>query len=154
MKSPRNTSVEMTATNFGDVEVDVCPETGGIWLDGDELSQLSGWFKEGDAFEAAGRENQGELGHDNVESPCPRCTDLKLVAYELPCVEDYKKVTLDICPSCFGIWIDGPELLDVRTIMMKNVAANFDTKIEVQVEAPFWKRLFFPQPLRRMLGGD
>ena len=143
----------MTARNFGDVEIDICPETGGIWMDGGELSDLSEWFHDGDEFAAEAVKHTGELAHDTTDAPCPRCESSKLVGYELPCVEEYAKITLDICPKCLGIWVDGPELKGVREIMMKNVAANFETKIEVAVDLPLWKRIFMPQFIGNLMGG-
>ena len=151
MQSPRKPGVEMTPKKFGDVEVDVCPETGGIWLDGGELDQLSEWFHDGDEFQAAAQGHTEELSHDITESPCPRCETPTMVGYELPCVEEYQKITLDICPKCFGIWIDGPELAGIRDIMMKNVASNIKATIEVKVPKPLWKKVFIPEVVNKYL---
>ncbi len=125
MRSPRKKNVELMPQQFSDVEVNICPETGGIWLDEGELIQLSDWFHSGDEFEVEANKHVEALSHDTTDSPCPRCklSKARLVRYSLPCVEEYQKVSLDICRRCLGIWIDGPELRGVREIMMKKEVA-------------------------------
>lgn len=46
LRSPRSQTV-LKPVFFGCVEVDVDLETGGVWLDGDELNQLTDWFQGG-----------------------------------------------------------------------------------------------------------
>ncbi len=78
----------------------MCLACGGVWLDGGEvavaypgLSVLGD--RRGDVL-AIGTPGTGI-------SSCPRC---QVPALEVP----FFDVKLDICPDCFGVWIDGDEM--------------------------------------------
>jgi Zn-finger nucleic acid-binding protein len=140
-KSPRPPFGELKIVSFGSVEVDVCPTTGGVWLDASELDQLASWFSPGDAFDAHGGRYVGQMSQDNAEGPCPKCGTPTLGPYRLPTPQGPSDVMLDICKSCFGIWIDGNECSAIRAQLMANSAANFETRVAVVTRAPVWKRM-------------
>lgn len=82
------------------IAADMCLACGGLWLDAGEvkvaypaLAALQD--RRGDVL-AIGRAGAGN-------AMCPRC--------ERPAVEvPFFEVTLDVCPDCFGVWIDGDEI--------------------------------------------
>jgi Zn-finger nucleic acid-binding protein len=147
--SPRN-GKPMQARKFGNIELDVDPETGGTWLDGTELEALTEWFHDGDEFEKLAVRHAGSVTHDTVSGACPRCRTATLKEYPLPCF-DGSNVTLDICSACKGLWIDGPELGPVRTTMMKNRGANFTATVTVDSNRPLWLRMIYPGWLKNLV---
>ncbi len=99
----RCTSVLDKAT-ISDVEVDLCPSCGGLWLDAGELERLG----RGDASaltelrQALGGSESPEPASE-TESPCPACSA------ELHQTK-VASVTVDFCPSCKGVFLDKGEL--------------------------------------------
>lgn len=83
---------------FGpDVEVDACPRCQGVYLDKNELGRLVGDSK----LNAYLRDM---VGYD-VDSQliCPSCGGLMDL-------EHVRGVDVEVCLSCFGIWLDAGEL--------------------------------------------
>lgn len=102
MNCPKCDDQMLTSTKVGELEVDHCNECGGLWLDQSELSQL---------LEA----NHGDVksllrGRDTTNANarrgnCPRCNkEMLRVTSALK-----KQVTVDSCPDCGGVWLDGGE---------------------------------------------
>lgn len=94
-----------TDKNTG-LEIDACPKCWGIWFDADELGtffksdQLKKRFfltEEAMPLQAVG------FTMSTRARPCPRCN--KAMSEKL-----YGDVSIDICPSCRGIWLDDGEL--------------------------------------------
>ncbi len=79
------------------VEIDVCPECKGIWLDTRELLKLT---DEKALHEFLTR--YAELEGDS-ELVCPRCGGLMNA-------ETAKGVEVDVCTTCKGVWLDAGEL--------------------------------------------
>ncbi len=82
------------------IEADMCLACGGLWLDGGEVAVAYPGLsvlgeRRGDVL-AVGRPGAGI-------SSCPRC---QIPAVEVP----FFDVRLDLCPDCFGVWIDGDEM--------------------------------------------
>ena len=82
------------------VEADMCLTCGGVWLDGGEVALAYPGLavlhdRRADVL-AVGRPGKGI-------SLCPRC---QMEALEIP----FFDVHLDVCPDCFGLWIDGDEI--------------------------------------------
>jgi Zn-finger nucleic acid-binding protein len=89
---------------IGEVEVDLCPSCGGLWLDAGELEKLGKGSKEDvEKLRTAlvGAEKP-ETASDTT-TPCPACPgqlkEMKLGA-----------VTIEFCGSCSGIFLDKGEL--------------------------------------------
>ena len=76
---------------------------GGIWFDAAELERVS-------ARAAATLHTiwQVPVGKVNLTEPrpCPRCPDQVL---ERKWFSDLKKVEIDQCPKCGGVWLDAGE---------------------------------------------
>ena len=89
------------------IEVDRCPGCEGVWLDEYELEYLLD-LEEGDL----GKLLQGEHSKDADarEACCPR--DGK----PLKRVHDSRDrgLTLDTCPECKGLWLDGGEFRRIK----------------------------------------
>lgn len=86
------------------IEVDTCSTCGGIWFDHRELSKIDK-IAEPTFFEIRKipkTKEQMKILH------CPSCNDsIELHKAEHP--RD-KKVIIDYCPNCKGIWLDKGEL--------------------------------------------
>jgi len=92
-------------TTIGGVEVDICPQCGGIWLDRGELEKLGA--KDNSELDTL----RSALGVDETKappipsdhtSPCPVCEG-SLHEHQLG------NIQVDICDSCRGIWLDKGE---------------------------------------------
>ena len=105
---------ELTHWRSPALTVDVCDGgCGGIWFDGYELSKVD------EPAEAAG---EGLLDvprdpsvHVDLEARrlCPSCTDGVVLMRHFTSVE--RRVTIDECPECGGVWLDPGELRGIRT---------------------------------------
>jgi Zn-finger nucleic acid-binding protein len=91
-------------TTVGEVEVDLCPSCGGLWLDAGELERIGRGSAE-DLFEL----NQALTGSPTPESPsetqqsCPACPGtLKQIKLG--------NVQIDFCTQCQGMFLDKGEL--------------------------------------------
>jgi len=91
-------------TTIGGVEVDICPQCGGIWLDRGELEKLGATDNsELDNLRSAlGVETKVPPVPSENTSPCPVC-DGSLHEYKLG------NIQVDICDTCKGIWLDKGE---------------------------------------------
>jgi uncharacterized protein len=113
MKCPR-TGANMKEMEINKIKVDISEGCGGVWFDnlefekfdeahesaGDKLVDLMASFSKG-AFDLSKRIN------------CPRCPDTVLMRhFESP----LKKIQIDKCPSCGGIWLDAGELASFRKL--------------------------------------
>lgn len=82
------------------IAADMCLSCGGLWLDGEEVAMAYPSLsvlkdRRGDVL-AIGQPGAGITA-------CPRCAR---TAVEVP----FFDVRLDMCPDCFGVWIDGDEM--------------------------------------------
>lgn len=107
MNCPRcKTTLSKEAINDVNIsfEVDVCKSCGGIWFDEGELSQIEKII-EPTTLEIRHIPNKDE---QFKSLQCPSCNNVQLLQKaEHP--RD-KKVIIDYCPSCKGIWLDKGEL--------------------------------------------
>ncbi len=82
------------------IEADMCLTCGGLWLDGGEVAVA---YPQLSAFVERPRDALA-MGHAGAGlAACPRC---QAHAVEVP----FFDVRLDLCPSCYGVWIDGDEI--------------------------------------------
>jgi Zn-finger nucleic acid-binding protein len=88
----------------GDIEVDLCPSCGGLWLDRGELEKI-GESSQEDLFEL----RQSLAGSTTPEAPsetsthCPAC-DGTLKELKLG------MINIDFCGKCEGLFLDKGEL--------------------------------------------
>jgi Zn-finger nucleic acid-binding protein len=105
---------ELTRWTSPALEVDVCDGgCGGIWFDHYELHKVD------EPAEAAGEGLLDVAVDPSVQvdldkrRTCPKCTDGVVMMRHFTSVE--RKVTIDECPECGGIWLDAGELRAIRT---------------------------------------
>lgn len=99
------------------IEIDRCPECGGIYLDRGELAQLMAHkfdseklLKQLDREPAAGGAPSGEV----IEMKCPR-DGTPMVTYR---AHDQKHLEYEVCPQCGGIFFDAGELHDLSKVTL------------------------------------
>lgn len=93
---------ELHPTVVHDVEVDRCRQCAGVWFDADELGRLLAL----DAGELKPLTRGGEHPAANaLVAACPRDGERLL---RVTSTRD-RGVTLDMCPVCRGLWLDGGE---------------------------------------------
>jgi len=105
---------ELTTMNAGPIAVDVCVNgCAGIWLEHSELEKVD---EQSEAAGAALLEIPGDpllsvdLGRRRT---CPRCGPEIVMMRHFESVA--RKVAVDECPSCGGIWLDAGELNVIRS---------------------------------------
>lgn len=108
MLCPRDFStLEAVQRAEGKLEVDVCRQCAGVWLDSHELAALCPTAshlperKDEVILAALARSPAGHL-HATLDA-CPRC---KGKPFELRLAG----LLIDFCPGCGGVWLDGPEV--------------------------------------------
>ncbi len=141
MDCPRCSKREFETFRIGAVEIDQCASCHGVWLDADELFELTRGFREDDEF-LTRCVVSGLLPKDHSAAPgrCPR--DNKAMSpFDIPCAEPCERTTLDVCPGCLGIWADGNELADLHAIMLVNKRRGFRPVINVPVSPGLLRRV-------------
>jgi Zn-finger nucleic acid-binding protein len=94
------------------VVIDRCFACGGLWFDKDELSRvinkqvLDTVESEVESGTISDYSLLREVGLDKKEAMCPRCKGIKMI--KRPSQRN-KKVTIDYCEKCKGIWLDAGE---------------------------------------------
>lgn len=96
------------------LEVDVCDGgCGGIWFDHYELSKVDEPAETaGEGLLDVARDPAIQVDLDRRRL-CPKCTDGVVMMRHFTSVE--RKVTIDECPECGGVWLDSGELRGIRT---------------------------------------
>jgi Zn-finger nucleic acid-binding protein len=94
------------------IEVEKCPQCGGIWLDHRELEriQVSGehdYRREINRFPSIVEQAYAmALAKSKPPTPCPRCSQDMERREHAGC----SQVLVDVCPKCRGVWLDEGEL--------------------------------------------
>ena len=103
MKSPLSRE-PMLVLELAGVEIDYCPESGGIWLDAGELEVL---FEDRDAADELISSLTEDTTSREKKLRCPICRK----KMEKVLVEN--KVLIDRCRKGHGLWFDEGELIEV-----------------------------------------
>ena len=82
------------------LNLDFCPKCKGVWFDGGELEQ---------ALPEAERRLQIPRKAVRLQAPCPKCAK-RLYAFPYP----QTCVTIEMCKSCRGLWLDAGEFQQIR----------------------------------------
>ena len=117
---------ELTEMTVSDVTLDVCKGgCGGIWFDNFEIKKFD------EPHEPAGQELLNIEKNPDIKVDgsrrykCPKCGDMLLMRHYFSVK---KKVAIDECPNCAGIWLDDGELEQIRGLFNseqeKNLAAE------------------------------
>ena len=103
MKSPVSRE-PMLVLELTGVEIDYCPESGGIWLDTGELEAL---FEDRDAADELISSLTEDTTSREKKVRCPICwKKMEKVLME-------SKVLIDRCKNGHGLWFDKGELIEV-----------------------------------------
>jgi Zn-finger nucleic acid-binding protein len=86
------------------LEVDKCFSCGGVWFDDGELDKYLDEKITAVDSPSLGKDVDRRL--DKALGNCPRCT---IELTPSPSSTD-RKVTIDICPTCHGVWLDPTEI--------------------------------------------
>ncbi len=122
MHCPKD-SQEMFQKNYEkDVEVDICSQCGGIWLDVGELEAIQD-IRENDYTECIKKSRDfvraaGELAILR-QAPllnCPHC-NVEMARREYGFTS---QILIDVCPECQGIWLDPGELQQLEIFFERN----------------------------------
>jgi Zn-finger nucleic acid-binding protein len=113
----------MAQLTFNEVQVDRCPQCGGLYLDATELNRL---------LHARGAESldSGALtrGHDLGEGParfCPRCVEQGHRARMITLVDaDELDARFDRCPDCGGSFFDAGRFQALKHHVITDFAQN------------------------------
>ncbi len=104
MKCPR-CKADLIVVEFDDIELDSCPECGGLWFDRGEMELLA--EKCGCTVEALSARSGSHVEEARLKCPtCRRIMNKSLFG-------DAEPVVGDVCPYCGGLWLDAGELLQV-----------------------------------------
>jgi uncharacterized protein len=88
----------------GDVEVDLCPSCGGLWLDHGEIERLGrGQTEEMDRLRAVLTGRADPAPPSETRTHCPACTSQLQEIVLGP-------VHVDYCGKCHGVYLDRGEL--------------------------------------------
>jgi Zn-finger nucleic acid-binding protein len=109
MKSPVSRE-PMLVLELAGVEIDYCPESGGIWLDAGELEAL---FEDRDAADELISSLTKDTTSREKKLRCPICRK----KMEKVLVEN--KVLIDSCRKGHGLWFDEGELIEVLALEQK-----------------------------------
>lgn len=102
MKCPKCEQIELESRVVEDVEVDRCPDCGGIWFDQDELSKTLSLNASELKPLTKGKERP-EL--NKLIGTCP----VDQTGLIRVCSQHNRSIILDRCPECLGVWLDGGE---------------------------------------------
>jgi Zn-finger nucleic acid-binding protein len=107
---------------FGpNINIDVCPKCGGIWLDHGELKKLLKDKKISDYLtKDIGTQSKSKL-------VCPRCGGLMDL-------ERADEIEVDVCLNCNGVWLDQGELEDLKEKSKTGFEYDYDEKTEEKYE--------------------
>lgn len=119
----------MDQMSFREVQLDDCPQCGGIWFDDGELKKLQSI---GDELSLHSLEGQAKPDKDVVTTEreaklCPICNE-RLTPYRYMYSSD---VLLDECDECYGVWVQDGELEKMAHYLESEQERIAPTKREV-----------------------
>jgi uncharacterized protein len=94
---------QLVTVRIEDVDVDQCPQCGGIWFDAHELERVLGQARVDPLLGRA----PPEPSHDERRGRCPRCRG---EGYLVQIRSRAAPIHVDTCAICGGKWLDGGEL--------------------------------------------
>jgi Zn-finger nucleic acid-binding protein len=100
--------------SVGEFTVDVCyGGCGGIWFDANELDRVS--LRAAGSLHRVWQYPQRVTKSDEPRN-CPRCPAQRL---ERKWFSETKRVEIDQCPKCAGIWLDDGEFTSLYEVVRK-----------------------------------
>lgn len=111
MKCPA-CSNELISINAGTLTIDACRGgCGGLWFDPFELAKLD---REPESARLTAEHYNEPMGVETDarrRRRCPRCADVVMMRRFF---SRLRRVEIDECPGCGGIWLDGGELQAIQ----------------------------------------
>ncbi|MDP4116493.1 MAG: zf-TFIIB domain-containing protein [Bacteroidota bacterium] len=110
MKCPACGS-ELRSEKTGETMLDVCDSCGGVWFDEFEFKRFDNSSQpiNQDILDLRKKENISVNAEEN--RICPKCENMPMLThFESP----ERKVKVNECPMCGGIWLDAGELAAIR----------------------------------------
>jgi len=104
----------LTQTEAGGVTVDVCKGgCGGIWFDNFEVKKFDEPNESaGEALLDLERDPAVVVDHEKRLN-CPKCDNVVMMRHFWSVK---RKVQVDECPACGGVWLDAGELAGIRSL--------------------------------------
>lgn len=111
LKCPR-TAALLTSLRIGGIEVDVCEDCGGLWLDRFEIAKFDRpEMVLGDALAAHLDQFPPPVIDHSVRIRCPRHLSTVMLRRRYSAA---LPIEVDECPQCGGVWLDADELAVIR----------------------------------------
>lgn len=100
--------IPMDQMSFREVQLDDCPQCGGIWFDDGELKKLQsiGDQLSFHTLEEKAVPDRSVMPQEAAAKLCPVCNE-RLTPYRYMYSSD---VVLDECDDCYGVWVQDGEL--------------------------------------------
>ncbi len=139
MMCPRDGAECERRVHAAGVELDWCPECGGVWLDKGEIEAIQDLVVESyDAGRMVPPEDYdfsfSKHMQDNFGTiQCPRCgVDMETKEYAY-----WSQVLVDVCPKGCGLWLDREELTALEVFFARERSLEQKEK----AQAAIWKSL-------------
>jgi uncharacterized protein len=102
----------LTPVKAGAITVDVClGGCGGIWFDNFEIKKFDQpWESEGEMLVTLKKREDLAIDYDQRRT-CPHCPGIVMMRHFY---SPRRRVEVDECPSCGGMWLDAGELALIR----------------------------------------
>ena len=119
MKCPRCNSL-LCSIEYDGVQIEVCPNCKGEWLDAGELQKIVQHHdevfspEEIASLDAVNKQIFTAEKDDQDELNCPHCEGVRMEHFNYG---DTSGIILDKCPKCGGIWTDKEELTKVEEVV-------------------------------------
>lgn len=108
MKCPKCEETDLAAATLDGVEVDTCSQCNGVWFDKRELGELLG--KKTQRVESIMGGEDGDDANYKRGILCPRDGKNMMRVRS----NRNRKVTVDACVICQGVWLDGGEFERIK----------------------------------------
>lgn len=119
MKCPRCETV-LKAVEYDEVQIQVCPDCKGEWLEAGELEKIAEHHEEVFTTEEIAKLDgvnkeiftATETDHDELQ--CPECDGVEMKHFNYG---ETSGLLLDKCPKCGGIWMDAGQMEKVEELV-------------------------------------
>lgn len=128
MNCPRCNS-NLSTTEIQNITIEMCPSCDGLWLDKFEITKILNC--ESDSIKsseiAAALEKDKNINNtENKSIKCPACSsEMTNTSYMFN-----NNINVDLCPKCFGIWLDDGELKEIINHMNNKSGSLSDEEID------------------------
>ena len=107
-------SRELSELATGVLIIDVCDGgCGGMWFDAGELRRVDESHEPVDAGVLEIKRDPALVVDHDARRSCPRCPDTTVLRRRFTSVD--RRVAVDECPGCGGVWLDAGELAEMRS---------------------------------------